>query len=197
MIIIDGRPMDMNMAAFSNLEEILVQVIKDDYLEKRVVTDVLLNKEPFNEIYPHQAEDIEVSEIETLEIQTVPLNEMAGSVTEELYKVIHIMGEGSREIARLFRQADDAEALEMLQDLLEVTREFLGMVGLLRYEYVTPGTDSIEDRIETISGLLGEMIEVLENEDWILLADLLEYEFLPTVKDWEGVIGNLRNVIPQ
>ena len=133
MIIIDGRPMDMNMAAFSNLEEILVQVIQDDYLEKRVVTDVLLNKEPFNEIYPHQAEDIEVSEIETLEIQTVPLNEMAGSVTEELYKVIHIMGEGSREIARLFRQADDAEALEMLQDLLEVTREFLGMVGLLRY----------------------------------------------------------------
>ena len=197
MIIIDGRPMDMNMAAFSNLEEILVQVIKDDYLEKRVVTDVLLNKEPFNEIYPHQAEDIEVSEIETLEIQTVPLNEMAGSVTEELYKVIHIMGEGSREIARLFRQADDAEALEMLQDLLEVTREFLGMVGLLRYEYVTPGTDSIDDRIETISSLLGEMIEVLENEDWILLADLLEYEFLPTVKDWEGVIGNLRNVIPQ
>ena len=197
MIIIDGRPMDMNMAAFSNLEEILVQVIKDDYLEKRVVTDVLLNKEPFNEIYPHQAEDIEVSEIETLEIQTVPLNEMAGSVTEELYKVIHIMREGSREIARLFRQADDAEALEMLQDLLEVTREFLGMVGLLRYEYVTPGTDSIDDRIETISSLLGEMIEVLENEDWILLADLLEYEFLPTVKDWEGVIGNLRNVIPQ
>ena len=197
MIIIDGRPMDMNMAAFSNLEEILVQVIKDDYLEKRVVTDVLLNKEPFNEIYPHQAEDIEVSEIETLEIQTVPLNEMAGSVTEELYKVIHIMGEGSREIARLFRQADDAEALEMLQDLLEVTREFLGMVGLLRYEYVTPGTDSIDGRIETISSLLGEMIEVLENEDWILLADLLEYEFLPTVKDWENVIGSLRNVIPQ
>lgn len=197
MIIIDGRPMDMNMAAFSNLEEILVQVIKDDYLEKRVVTDVLLNKEPFNEIYPHQAEDIEVSEIDSLEIQTVPLNEMAGNVAEELHKVLHIMSEGSRQIAQLFRQADDAEALEMLQDLLEVTREFLGMVGLLRYEYTSPGTDSISDRIETISSLLGEMIEVLENEDWILLADLLEYEFLPTVKDWGGVINNLQKVIPQ
>ena len=197
MIIIDGRPMDMNMAAFSNLEEIMVQVIKDDYLEKRVVTDVLLNKEPFNEIYPHQAEDIEVSEIDSLEIQTVPLNEMAGNVAEELHKVINIMGEGARQIAQLFRQADDAEALEMLQDLLEVTREFLGMVGLLRYEYTTPGTDSISDRIEVISSLLGEMIEVLENEDWILLADLLEYEFLPTVKDWSGVINNLQKVIPQ
>ena len=197
MIIIDGRPMDMNMAAFANLEEILVQVIKDDYLEKRVVTDVLLNKEPFNEIYPHQAEDIEVAEIDSLEIQTMPLNEMAGNVAEELHKVINIMGEGARQIAQLFRQADDAEALEMLQDLLEVTREFLGMVGLLRYEYTTPGTDSISDRIEVISSLLGEMIEVLENEDWILLADLLEYEFLPTVKDWSGVINNLQKVIPQ
>ena len=197
MIIIDGRPMDMNMAAFANLEEILVQVIKDDYLEKRVVTDVLLNKEPFNEIYPHQAEDIEVAEIDSLEIQTMPLNEMAGNVAEELHKVINIMGEGSRQIAQLFRQADDAEALEMLQDLLDVTREFLGMVGLLRYEYTTPGTDSISDRIEAISSLLGEMIEVLENEDWILLADLLEYEFLPTVKDWDGVINNLQKIIPQ
>ena len=197
MIIIDGRPMDMNMAAFANLEEILVQVIKDDYLEKRVVTDVLLNKEPFNEIYPHQAEVIEVAEIDSLEIQTMPLNEMAGNVAEELHKVINIMGEGARQIAQLFRQADDAEALEMLQDLLEVTREFLGMVGLLRYEYTTPGTDSISDRIEVISSLLGEMIEVLENEDWILLADLLEYEFLPTVKDWSGVINNLQKVIPQ
>ena len=197
MIIIDGRPMDMNMAAFANLEEILVQVIKDDYLEKRVVTDVLLNKEPFNEIYPHQAEVIEVAEIDSLEIQTMPLNEMAGNVAEELHKVINIMGEGSRQIAQLFRQADDAEALEMLQDLLDVTREFLGMVGLLRYEYTTPGTDSISDRIEAISSLLGEMIEVLENEDWILLADLLEYEFLPTVKDWDGVINNLQKIIPQ
>ena len=197
MIIIDGRPMDMNMAAFSNLEEILVQVIKDDYLEKRVVTDVLLNKEPFNEIYPHQAEDIEVSEIESLEIQTMPMNEISGNVSEELHKVIRIMNEGSRQIAQLFRQADDAEALEMLQDLLDVTRDFLGMVGLLRYEYVKPGSDDISERIEGISGLLGEMIEVLGNEDWILLADLLEYEFLPMAKDWDGVIGNLRKVIPQ
>ena len=197
MIIIDGRPMDMNMAAFSNLEEILVQVIKDDYLEKRVVTDVLLNKEPFNEIYPHQAEDIEVSEIESLEIQTMPMNEISGNVSEELHKVISIMNEGSRQIAQLFRQADDAEALEMLQDLLDVTRDFLGMVGLLRYEYVKPGSDDISERIEGISGLLGEMIEVLGNEDWILLADLLEYDFLPEVKAWEAVISNLQKVIAQ
>ena len=32
--------------------------------------------------------------------------------------------------------------------------------------------------------MLSEMGDVLENEDWILLADLLEYEFIPQCNDW-------------
>ena len=197
MISVDGRSTGMEIKQFQNLEEILLSIMETNELEGRVVTDVFVNNESFSEIYPHQAEDIEADEIESVEVRSMPVADMALEITREMSKVVQLMDHGARRVAELFRQADDAEALEMLQDLLEVTREFLGMVGLLRYEYVTPGTDSIEDRIETISSLLGEMIEVLENEDWILLADLLEYEFLPTVKDWEGVIGMLRKVIPQ
>jgi hypothetical protein len=39
------------------------------------------------------------------------------------------------------------------------------------------------------------MIEVQENEDWILLADLLEYEFLPVVEKWEPVVQDLEKRI--
>jgi hypothetical protein len=39
------------------------------------------------------------------------------------------------------------------------------------------------------------MIEVTENEDWILLADLLEYEYLPAVQRWKKVIAQLREDI--
>ena len=35
------------------------------------------------------------------------------------------------------------------------------------------------------------MSDVLENEDWILLADLLEYEFLPLCGEWQEVSGHL------
>jgi len=38
-------------------------------------------------------------------------------------------------------------------------------------------------------------VEVTENEDWILLADLLEYEFLPAVDKWKKVIAQLREDI--
>ena len=42
-----------------------------------------------------------------------------------------------------------------------------------------------------MSNLFSEMLEVLENEDWILLADLLEYEFIPAMARFKGVIDDL------
>jgi hypothetical protein len=40
--------------------------------------------------------------------------------------------------------------------------------------------------------LVSELLEVQENEDWILLADLVEYEFLPVVDKWKKVVVQLQ-----
>ncbi|ABB37365.1 hypothetical protein Dde_0564 [Oleidesulfovibrio alaskensis G20] len=195
MIIIDGQESSFKVNNFANLEELLVKVMEQDYLENRVVTDVLINDESFSEIYPHQAEDIETREIASVEIRSVPVAEMAMSISRELYKVVQIMSEGSRKVAELFRQADDSEALETYQDLLEVIRDFLGMIGVLRNEFSLQEQKVFNEAVEEISSLLGEMTEVMENEDWILLADLLEYEFLPAVDKWKQVIHLIREDI--
>lgn len=195
MLFIDGKKYDLGERNFQNLEQVFSTVMEDGALENRIVTDVLVNDEPFTEIYPHQAEDIEMSEVESVEIRTMAVNDMAVEITRELYKVVTIMSEGGKRVAELFRQADDAEALETYQDLLDVTRNFLQMVGLLRNEYSLKEHVQYADAAEELSGLFTEMSDVLENEDWILLADLLEYEFLPAVEKWKKVIAQLREDI--
>lgn len=195
MLFIDGKKYDLGERNFQNLEQVFSTVMEDGALENRIVTDVLVNDEPFTEIYPHQAEDIEMSEVESVEIRTMEVNDMAVEITRELYKVVTIMSEGGKRVAELFRQADDAEALETYQDLLDVTRNFLQMVGLLRNEYSLKEHVQYADAAEELSGLFTEMSDVLENEDWILLADLLEYEFLPAVEKWKKVIAQLREDI--
>ncbi|AAS94893.1 MULTISPECIES: hypothetical protein [Desulfovibrionaceae] len=195
MIVIDGRQTDMKLDSFANLEEILVKVLTEDYLENRIVTDVLVNEETFSEIYPHQAEDVQTDEIRSLEIRTVPVGEMAVNISRELYKVIQVMTSGAKQVATLFRQADDTEALELLQDLIDVTRDFMGMISTLRAEFSLRGGVDFQTNVDQISDLLTEMTEVLENEDWILLADLLEYEFLPVCENWKQVIQSLREDI--
>jgi len=194
MIIIDGRESELNINNFANLEELLITAA-DSELGNRVVTDVLVNNEAFSELYPHQAEDISSDELQTVEIRSVPYDEMAMNIARELYKVTDIMLTGSKRIAALFRQADDDEALELFQDLLEVTRDFLSMVGVLRSNFAMHDDEFFSKNVEQISDLLTEMTEVLEDEDWILLADLLEYELLPVLDSWKQVIQNMREAI--
>jgi len=195
MIVIDGKETGLEINNFANLEELLVKAVDDDYMRNRMVTDVYVNEESFSEIYPHQAEDIPTGEIKSVEIVSVPVPEMAVNITRELYKVVRLMSEGGRSVADLFRQADDAEALELYQDLLDVTRDFLGMIGVLRDEFSLRDSAAFSSSVEELTSLFSEMVEVTENEDWILLADLLEYEFLPAVDKWKKVIAHLREDI--
>ncbi|MEF3696450.1 hypothetical protein [Desulfolutivibrio sp.] len=191
MIMVDGRETGIVIGNFENLEELLLKVMEEDNLEGRVVTDVFVNKEPFSEIYPHQAEDIEASGIQSVEIKTVPASEMAASIVGELFKVVTLMDLGAREVAVLFRQAQDAEGLEVYRDLLDVIQDFMGMVGLLREKFGTKEHPAFVSAADEISTLFSEMLEVVENEDWVLLADLLEYEFIPAVSRWKQVLTDI------
>ncbi len=191
MIIVDGTQSEKNISTFANLEEILKDVMQDEKMENRVVTDVFVNNEAFSEIYPHQAEDIESSEITSVEVRSMPLSEMAVEMSAEMGKVAQMMEHGARQVSRLFRQAEDTDALELFQDLLDVTRDFMGMISALRSRYATGNLEDFAEKTESFSNLLSEMSDVLENEDWILLADLLEYEFIPQCEDWRIISENL------
>lgn len=192
MIIIDGQQSDFSITNYTNLDELLVGLMNQENLDNRIVTDVLVNDEAFSEIYPHQAEDVDCRDIQKVEIKTMGVNEMGVNIARELYKVIRLMSEGARQVADMFRRADDSEALEMYQDLLDVTRDFLSMIGALRDEFSLIKNAQFEDAVKDLSGLFSEMLEVQENEDWILLSDLLEYEFHPLVERWKSIVAALR-----
>ena len=96
MIVIDGRQSELDIKNFQNLEQLFNKVVEEGLLTDRVVTDVLVNDEPFSEIYPNQSEDIDVNEVESVEIRTIASDQMAINITGELYKVVKLMGDGAR-----------------------------------------------------------------------------------------------------
>ncbi|MEG6503689.1 MULTISPECIES: hypothetical protein [unclassified Desulfovibrio] len=187
MIIVDGNQSFKSISAFENLEQALTSIMRDEEMEGRVITDVLVNDEAFSEIYPHQAEDITCDSISRLEVRSVPNSELAVDIAGEMGKVTLMMEHGARQVARLFREASDTDALELLQDLLDVTRDFMNMLGDLRGRYDEGESASFAEKTEKLSNLISEMSDGLENEDWILLSDLLEYEFLPICAEWREV----------
>jgi len=188
MIVIDGRESSISLSNFANLEEVLSKVMEEEGLEQRVVTDVLLDDEAFSELYPHQAEDIEASSFSRLELRTLSVDEMASDVIVELPKVIGIIEGGSRQVASLLRQNELAEGLEVLQDIIAVSRELLNTIYILRNQYSTGPSSEINQLGDSLGSLLGEIGDVMANEDWVLVADLMEYEFQPACEGWRSVI---------
>ncbi len=47
MIIVDGRQSDKKLSAFANLEDVLTDVMEDDSMSGRIITDVLLSPSPW------------------------------------------------------------------------------------------------------------------------------------------------------
>lgn len=199
MIIVDGRQSEQKISNFANLEELLSNVMQEEQLAGRVITDVIVNDENFSEVYPHQAEDMSCANITKVEIRSEPADKMAVDMAAEMHKVATLMGNGARNISRLFRENKNSEALELLQDMLDVTRDFMGLITQLRNKYLGGADEELARKTDKLSDLLSEMSDVMENEDWVLLSDLLEYEFAPICDDLR-VIGDkthqqLQNVV--
>ncbi|MBE6024119.1 MAG: hypothetical protein E7231_13125 [Cellulosilyticum sp.] len=45
-----------------------------------------------------------------------------------------------------------------------------------------------EIEIKAINEVLGEIIESVQNKDYVLLADLLQYEILEKMEEWHAII---------
>ena len=192
MILINGKESNLQMHQFATLEEMLAATYDDCVQAQQIITDVLLNDEPFSEIYPHQAEDISASQVNKLEIISMDIYLMASAMTEELFKVTKSMEMAATQSAAYFRQGDDAQGLELLQDLIDVNRDFLNVFGTLRTNFDVPNDENLTNTSETYSALLSELIDVMESEDWILLADLLEFEISPACLEWDDCLNFIR-----
>ena len=72
---------------------------------------------------------------------------------------------------------------------------FLSMVAVLRGEFAVDSALDQDGTLDSLSQLFSEMIEIQENEDWILLADLLEYEYLPLVRKTKDLVAGLREAM--
>ena len=195
MITIDGRQTELAIANYANLEDLLVNIYEMEDLQQRVITDVFVNNEQFKELYPHQAEDIEVDEVESVEIRSVTTSEMALSISTELDKVLNILQFSAQKISSLFREFENDEASLILVDTINVIRDFMAMLGVLRSEFVDDIDLEFVKNVETLSGLLVEITESMENKDWYLLSDLFEYEFIPLCDSWRSVLDNIRSNI--
>jgi len=106
------------------------------------------------------------------------------------------------ETAALFRSGGERRALGQYIDFLNgfdslvQALDYVGRVLGIDFATTSLGEKSITRFVEDLSALLSETMKAQERKDWVLLADLLEYELAPHLESWHQVFTVLGQKVP-
>lgn len=139
------------------------------------------------------------SDINSLEVELANLKDLVATNLANALDYLKKLIPGFEQAADLFRAGNEQEANKYYLQILDGIEWFSQVVSVIMSpdegETELPDTDneSLEVRQKKLTDLMSQMLEANENQDWVLLADILEYEMVPFYKGWEKILSKLEN----
>ncbi|MEW6660622.1 MAG: hypothetical protein AB1424_18425 [Thermodesulfobacteriota bacterium] len=197
-ITLNDQSLPVDLSHLRNLEEALLELNEKFIPSGEQLFQVQVNGQFFTERYPRESRYITLGEVSSLDLKTVTDADLArGILTDASHKgetLVLALEKG----AALFRLAAEDEANHYFAQVLEALRWMLqtgeGACQVLDVDMVhtsSPQIGDVSEFLRRFQDLLDEMLQVYEEEDYILLADLMEYELLPMVQEWQKILAHL------
>lgn len=193
-ITVNGTPVTDQWQSATNLEEILVDLSRNVVPQDHLVGTVKLNGEEFSESYAGQARDIEIVNVNDLDVTTVPLKKLAFVAMKDSTIFLERIITSVKKTAELFRLYDEAEANGHYANLIESLRALYQFIDMTQktinwdFNASMYNGQPVQKEWERLISLVDELREVQEEGDWILLADVLEYELATALSNWKKIL---------
>lgn len=131
---------------------------------------------------------VESLELELALLQDLVVNNMTNA-KEYLEKLIP----GFQKAADLFRMGNEQEANQYYLQILDGIDWFSQVIlTIVNAQVDIFKEQTLEERQKKLTDLMAQMLEANKNQDWVLMADLLEYEMIPFYKDWQDVLSQIK-----
>ncbi len=207
-LYLDEQEIQVSSGEANSLEQILKEIEDEHLPPNTVIRQIHVDGTPLlAEDFANEPSDVlaQVAEKEKIEVFTGSIGEVA---EESVYEAIDYLKRVESSVPALisgFRSTPGPEAFESLRQLyegfywlnllldrLETTLEF--DVASFEVQGVAVHAQHVK-----LAGVLKEMVSSQEREDYVLVADLLEYEVLPLVTVWKDMyaaIGDRIAAVP-
>lgn len=197
-VTINDQTLPVDFSHLRTLEEALVE-LNDKFIPTgQQLFQVEVNGQFFTERYPRESRYVTLGEISTLNLKTVSDADLARSILTDAALKVQTLVQAMEKSAALFRLAAEDEANHYFAQVLEALRWLIqtseGACQVLKVDLsqvTSPELGEISAFLKRFQDLLDEMLQVFEEEDYILLADLMEYELLPMVQQWQQLLSLL------
>ncbi len=177
-----------------NLQDILADLINNHLGGRRTLREVKINGSPFEQALLGPAEAVLRAQIRLLEVETQDTSEVALHFMGSAQGYLRTIAHSSEKVAELFRTSDEREASEHYLRTLDSLQLFMQVLSTARDALNLDFTRNLPDgtwpemHLERLLSLVKEMLVAQEEEDWILLADLLQYDLVDALNQWQEII---------
>lgn len=197
-ITLNDQTLPVDLSHLRNLEEALLELNERYIPDGQQLFQVEVNGQFFTERYPRESRYVTLGEVSRLDLKTVSDEDLARSILSNAAQQVETLVQALEKSAALFRLAAEDEAnhyfaqvLEALRWLLQTGEGACQVLAVDLNEMTSPQIGDVSDFLKRFQDLLDEMLQVYEEEDYILLADLMEYELLPMVLQWQKILSQL------
>ncbi|MFH1035730.1 MAG: hypothetical protein V1806_14575 [Pseudomonadota bacterium] len=196
-VYLDGKPLEGDLAG-STLQDMLQTLMDSGLGQDRTLSEVRINGQPFEEAKLGAATALQRDSIARLDVETMDARQVAVHFLGAAGQYLAAIVASVERVAELFRVSDESEAsehylatlesLQLFMQVLQTTRDALG----LDFEAITSDGVSLEQRLTRLAGLVQELLNAQEQEDWVLLADVLQYDLCDQLHEWRLLMPMLR-----
>jgi cell fate (sporulation/competence/biofilm development) regulator YmcA (YheA/YmcA/DUF963 family) len=192
-ITINGSLVNKSIEHINNLEEILINLSDTSIPPNHLVGSVMINGNEFSEVFPGQAKEIAAVNINDLDIETVSLEKFAEAAIKDSAFFVKNIIMAVNKTAELFRIYDETEANEKMAQIIDPLRALVVFINStridLKWDFENDQIDGhpIVKDWEKLHSVIDELKLTQEEGDWILYADLLEYELVPVLNVWVNI----------
>ena len=144
-----------------------------------------------------EARSLSLSGDDLLEIEFAPIEALIARNIDNAGNYLDRLLPGFEKATQLFRTGNEQEANRYFLDIIDGIEWFSEVVTqTLAATGVDPatlklGTETLQDRNERLLSYTTQMVEANQNRDWVLLADLIEYELTPFYEEWQTLLPHL------
>jgi hypothetical protein len=188
--VIDGQVKSFNLNGTDSLATMLEGLNSDLSKGGRFIASLLVNGEEVVDSISEKSRRLDG--IDSIEITTETPVRLVGKILDEGENYIDGLRDCLMKVAGHFTSGSEcaadsfAEAVQGLQWFVQMT-DFIECTLNLDFQKLLRNGRPVAEYVNSLNGILQEIVNAQEGSDPVLLADIIEYDLVPHLEEWKEI----------
>lgn len=180
---------------FHTWHELLTDLESRKLTDSEVITSVHFDGDEVVHFRNQDTLQIPLHSVQEVRVEAMGRNEMLRGAVQDAEAYLSSLKSSILEIAEMFRNERPEQGNPRLHQLFEGIKMFIALTRGMELSLCgipTSEDSAVEKAMEAMRPTLEDQIGAQAQSDWMLLADILEYDLTPNLKAFEDILAGFK-----